>query len=348
MKDKITRFALISVGILSSIILIYLFVDNLLPVILPFAIAWLVAAITVSPSRKIADKTKLPERIIRLVLSILIALTFFASVGLLVWKGATSIWNFLTDLDEGNKLYDIISGLLSSDAPLLGGFLPDEFATKISSAVGEIISNCLTMLAEGITSLGLMLPQFFFFIVVTLISLVYFALDYDKITAFLKSFLPQKLISGLQKVKNTSIYIIKKYIFSYSIILLITYFTLFVGFLILRIKHAAVLALFVALLDILPIIGVGTVLIPWSIFEFVSGNSFLGIGLLILFVSNTVIRQFSEPKIVGKSLDLHPIITLMMIYIGYALFGIVGMLILPVVLVSIGAILKGDNSSEIA
>lgn len=347
MKEKITRFALLSVGILSSVILLFLFVDNLLPVILPFAIAWIVAALTVSPARKISKKIKLPERVIRLVLSILITVSFFSAVGILIWQGATAVWRFLSDLDEGNRLYDMIVELFSSDTPFLGGLLPDELAIKISSAAREVISNCLSRLAEGITALGLMLPQFFFFIIVTLISLVYFALDYDKIAAFLKSFLPQKLIESIGKIKNTIIFIIKKYIFSYSIILLITYITLLTGFLLLRIEHAPVLALFVALLDILPVIGVGTVLIPWSIFEFISQNSFLGTCLLILFVINAVIRQFAEPKIVGKSLDLHPIITLMMIYVGYALFGILGMLLLPVILVSIGALLKSDNASEV-
>ena len=70
--------------------------------------------------------------------------------------------------------------------------------------------------------------------------------------------------------------------------------------------------------------------------------------LILLFVVNTVIRQFTEPRIVGKSLNLHPLITLMAIYIGYALFGIIGIFVLPVIAVSISAILKRDNSTEIA
>ena len=104
----------------------------------------------------------------------------------------------------------------------------------------------------------------------------------------------------------------------------------------------------IALLDLLPVIGVGTVLIPWGIFALATGNKILGIGLILLFVANTVIRQFAEPRIVGKSLNLHPLITLMAIYIGYALFGFIGVFILPVIAVSISAMLNGNNTTEIA
>jgi predicted PurR-regulated permease PerM len=130
--------------------------------------------------------------------------------------------------------------------------------------------------------------------------------------------------------------------------MLITYLTILVGLWVLRIEHAPVVALFIAILDMLPVIGVGTVLVPWGIFEIATANRFLGIGLILLFVVNTVIRQFTEPRIVGKSLNLHPLITLMAIYIGYALFGIIGIFVLPVIAVSISAILKRDNSTEIA
>ena len=89
-------------------------------------------------------------------------------------------------------------------------------------------------------------------------------------------------------------------------------------------------------------------IIPWSVIEISFGNKGLGIGLLVLFVVNAIIRQLAEPKIVGKNLSLHPIATLIMLYVGYSLFGIVGLIILPVAAVSIGLALKGDNSSKIA
>ena len=88
-------------------------------------------------------------------------------------------------------------------------------------------------------------------------------------------------------------------------------------------------------------------IISWSLISFALGDKFLGIGLLILFVANAVLRQFLEPKILGKSLNIHPIISLGAIYLGYALFGFAGLLILPLAAIVVSAFLKKDSTAEI-
>ena len=347
MKEKISHLAIISVGILSSVILFVCFIEYILPVLLPFIVAWLVASITVSPARRLSDIIKAPERLIRLLMSLLIVLIFVASAVLLIWRTTAALWSFLIDISEQNRLYDLLNVVMSKDVPLLGGLIPEELASRIGEAFGSLISSILALIAEGVTTIAGGVPQFFFFLLVTLISLAYFALDYDKITSFVKSNLPNKLVTLLSKCRRGIIGVLKKYILSYSLIMLITYLTLLTGFLILGVSHSPVVAFFIALLDILPILGVGTVLVPWSVYELAVGNSFLGIGLILLFVINAVVRQFSEPRIVGKNLDLHPIITLIMLYVGYALFGLWGMLLLPVIAVCAGVILKGEKSTQV-
>ena len=304
--------------------------------------------LTVSPARRLAERIKAPPKVIRLIMSVLVTLIFFSLTAFLVWRVSTAAWRFLVDFGEGNRLYDMLSALLSKEVPIFGELFPPELAARISDAVGELISVALTGLGEGITSLVAGVPRLLFFLLVTLISLVYFSLDYDRIVAFTGSVLPDKVILALRKAKTSIITVIKKYVLSYLLILLITYFTVLAGLWLLRVDHAPVIALFIALLDLLPVIGVGTVLVPWGIFALATGNKFLGIGLILLFVINTVIRQFTEPRIVGKNLNLHPLITLMAIYIGYALFGFIGVFILPVIAVSISGMLNRDNTAEIA
>lgn len=347
MKDKLISISVISVGILSIGIIFVVFATHIFPVISPFVIAWLLAAATASPARKLSSRIKAPEKIIRLVMSVVATLFIFSALALFLWQGTAALWGFLSDIASKNRLYDLITTLFKADAPLLGDYLPHELASKISEALGRLVSSCLTLLAEWVTSIVGAIPQFFLFILVTLISLVYFALDYDRINSFVIRLLPKRIVDILAKMKESIFNILKKYILSYSLIMLITYLTLLSGLWLLRVDHAPIIALFIAALDILPILGVGTVLVPWSILELVMGNRFLGIGLIILFVVNAIIRQLSEPKIVGKSLNLHPLITLMMIYVGYALFGFVGMIILPVASVILGSILKQDNSAEV-
>lgn len=347
MKDKLSRFSLISVGILSSLILTVAFIDYVLPVLLPFIIALIIATLTVKPARILSAKINVPEKVIRLITSIVATLIFFSLVAFLVWRVSTALWRFLADMDEGNRLYSMLFGLFSSEVPIFSGLFSPDLASKISSAVGELVSDWLSRLAEWIATFASGLPGFLFFILVTLISLVYFALDYDKIASFISSVLPEKLTATIIRLKNTTLLVIKKYISSYSLIMLITYTVILTGLWILRVDHAFVIAMLIALLDLLPVIGVGTVLIPWSMISFIEGNAFLGVGLIILFAVSTVIRQLIEPKIVGKSLDLHPIVTLMMLYIGFSLFGFLGMIILPVIAVSTMAFLKRDKSTEV-
>ena len=113
-------------------------------------------------------------------------------------------------------------------------------------------------------------------------------------------------------------------------------------------EKAALWALFVTALDILPVIGVGTALIPWGVIEIALGNHFLGIGLIVLFVVNATVRQFAEPRIVGKSLNIHPILTLFFIYVGYGIFGVTGLIVIPIIVATLGALLKKDHTSEVA
>ena len=101
------------------------------------------------------------------------------------------------------------------------------------------------------------------------------------------------------------------------------------GFLILRVNYATTLALIIALLDMLPVIGTGTVLIPWGIGAIVTGRVGMGIGILVMFGIITVVREVIEPKIVGSSIGMHPLLTLVAMYTGYKLLGLWGILIFP-------------------
>ena len=96
-----------------------------------------------------------------------------------------------------------------------------------------------------------------------------------------------------------------------------------------------VLALIICIVDIFPVLGTGTVIIPWAIYEFIMGNSNLALGLAVMYVLITVIRNFIEPKIVGHSVGLHPIVTLTSMYVGLQLFGFFGMLMMPIIIIMI-------------
>ena len=110
------------------------------------------------------------------------------------------------------------------------------------------------------------------------------------------------------------------------------------------VDYALSLSLAVAAVDLLPVLGTGTVLIPWGIFSLLTKNFRLGFGLLILYALLTVVRQISEPRVLGQSLGIHPILTLVAIYGGLRLAGVWGMLLFPLALVIIKGLISADGA----
>ena len=348
MKDKLSTLVNILVGVIAGGFILFVAMRRLVPVVLPFVVAWLVAFAVRAPSRKISKKLHVSERIVRPVLAIAITLVGFGVIGLIIWQIAAVIWELLSDVGEGKgAIYEFLKSLSNSEISFVGDALPKELSDRISSAVESLLTSALSFVAGVITSWASSVPGILLFILVTVISLVYFAIDLEKINSATKKILPSGVGERLSLARRNLFSVARKYIGSYVLIFLITFFVMLLGFLLIGIKKAPLVAIIVAFLDILPVIGVGTVLVPWSIFLFASGNHVTGVGLLILFLVNTVIRQVAEPKIIGKNLGIHPILSLALIYIGYALFGFAGLLITPLMAVIIGFLFEKDDAAKV-
>ncbi len=134
-----------------------------------------------------------------------------------------------------------------------------------------------------------------------------------------------------------------KLIKGYAILMLMTFLELLAGFLILRVKYALLLSLLIAVIDILPVLGTGTVLIPWGIAGLILKNTALGIGILVLYAVITVIRNFAEPKIIGKQIGINPLFTLLSMFIGIKLLGFAGVIIFPTALIVTVKYYSEDN-----
>ena len=346
MKDRIYNILIFSLALLSGGAVAYILLKYLLPLLAPFIIAWLVVTATTRASESLSAKLKIPKKIVRLIASLTLVLILSLATGMLVWQSISAMWRFLSDIGEGGIL-ELVEKLFSSDRPLFGNLVPKEIADLIGSSLDSLISSATSTLASGATRLISGLPTAFLFLIVTIISIIYLALDYEGIQSFIFGLLPKKLSSRMSDIRHGLISVMGKYIRSYGLILLVTYCIIFIGLSLLRVEHSPIIALLIAFLDILPVIGVGTVLVPWSAISLALGNRFLGIGLILLFVVNAVLRQFIEPKIVGKSLNIHPLVSLGAIYLGYAIFGFMGLFILPLVAVAVSAVLKDNSTAKI-
>ena len=307
----------------------------LLPVLLPFLISYAIACLTTAPAARLEKKSRLSRNKLRLFISLFALLVLSLAVFLIGKYTALTLWQVGSELLEGDRLVESI----------FGDSLPPDLADRITEALRGIIADLSSSLASGIGSVVGFLPKALLFLVVTLISLCYFALDLEGINGRVKSILPPQWGSLISSVRERLISVGVRYVFSYFLVMLITFSVMLLGFFILRVGHPFLIALLIAFFDLLPIIGVGTVVIPWAIVELILGNTFRGIGLLVLFVVNELIRQFSEPRIVGKNLNVHPLFTLVLIYTSIAIFGFKGIFLVPI-FVAIASLFAPSREDE--
>ena len=203
----------------------------------------------------------------------------------------------------------------------LGG----QFASILGNA-GQAIANSLSHL---VGALPLTLTVFLF----VLLGLYFISKDWNRLKMWLKEKLPIKASGQVASVYRDLKTKLVGFLTAQFILISMTAVVNFIGLLILNIEQALTIALILGLVDLLPYLGTGLILIPWGIYCLVTGDLFLGFGLLILYTITIVLRQLAEPKVLSSSLGLNPLATLVSLFAGLQLFGFIGLFIGPVLLV---------------
>ena len=161
--------------------------------------------------------------------------------------------------------------------------------------------------------------------------------DYDLITRFVYCQFPKEKRKDLTRAKQLLKMNLGKMAKAYALIMLVTFTEVFIGLTILKMiglfssSYIAVIAVVTAIVDVIPVLGTGTIVLPWAAYSFITGNIGMGIGLLILYAVVTVIRQIVEPKLVAGQLGLPPFVTLIAMYLGLKIFGVRGVFALPII-----------------
>ena len=267
---------------------------------------------------------------------------FFAVIGgaamllmsrMAAWIANIIVWlpSLYSDLIEpglinGSKMLQELANRISPEVyDIVNSALPN-----IISSIGSTVTNASMRLVSSLSGWAAKVPSRLLSTLICVIATIFMSLDYPKMTDFILRQFPERPRHILQESKERLSAILWKYGRSYGLILLITFAEVLIGLLIMKQKSAVGIAAFVAIVDIFPIVGTGTVLIPWGIMTLLSGTIGKGIGILVLWCAITVIRQVIEPRIVGKQVGLHPIITLIAMFVGSKLFGVVGLFGLPI------------------
>ena len=252
------------------------------------------------------------------------------------------------------RLYNEISGLISwltdSIPELKNTFaeissyfsgwmdkLPSGFADALRNSPATIAEKGISMMSDGVSKFAkvviLNIPSLIITVILSIIASCFITNDYNKITRFVLAQFSKKTQLVIRKSKSLFVENILKMLRGYLIIMCITFAELLIAFTIIHIPYAVIIAAIIAILDILPVLGTGTVLIPWGIIDMIIGKPILGLEILAIYAIVTVIRNIIEPKIIGKQVGLSPIVTLMAMYLGLQTLGFVGMFGFPIIII---------------
>lgn len=366
MPDKVKkrRNAIINVAFAAMILgLIYVFFKYCFGVTAPFLLSFFFAVLLQKPLRHLDKKTKNKFHtlwsLLLVLLCIIIILGPVITIIALIGREIGSFISYLTD-----QLSDLPAFLATLEKEILNllQFLPDSVYTTVSDTISDFFSRMinnfdlselgidmnsitsgLTTGVSGIFGVVRNIPSILIGIVIGIIAWIFFTKDYDYIVHFIKLQLPEGKKNILSEMKQIFSTTVLKMVRAYALIMFITFCELFLGLSILNwtgIMHnnyIFMIAIAIAVFDILPVAGSGGILIPWSIISLVLGDYPKAIGLIVIYVVISVIRQYIEPKIVGSSLGVHPIVTLAGLYFGLKLFGFLGMFIVPITVMTLKA-----------
>ena len=201
---------------------------------------------------------------------------------------------------------------------------------NLISSLGSFITNASGTVLAWISSLATSLPSVMIKILIAMVASVFIAVDYDLIGKFITINLKSNVLRVVLDIRDSMVSNIWLFIRSYAVIFVITAVEISIGLMILGKDNAVLYGILIAVFDAFPVVGSGTILVPWSIITMITTGFWSGAGLLILYFIVVIVRQIIEPRIVGHQVGLRPIVTLFCMYVGTRLFSVLGLFGLPI------------------
>lgn len=305
----------------------------------PFIIALLISFL-MEPLVKKFQSIKIP-RGFSVSLSMII---FFGSLITLLSLALVRIVVELTKLYSNIPEYSHKSMIILNDVFQRGKDLyiqiPPEMLIPVQTTVQtltEKVGLFLTGFAKSVLGALSSLPGMLIFTLITIVATFFMTKDKYLISAFVYRQLPDIWSTRLRSLKTSLFASLLGFLKAQSILLTLTFTESFIGLSLIGVDYALIIALCIALIDILPILGTGTILVPWALVSFAFGDFRIGVCLLILWGIIICVRYMVEPKIMGASLGIHPLIALMSMFIGLKLVGVAGVLLGPATVIFIKA-----------
>lgn len=346
------KYARILTNLVIFLVLVALVIflgPKLLMFFMPFVVGWIISLIANPLVRFLEKHVKIVRKISSVIIIIgVLALVCLGGYALISWL-AHQVGSFLANLPSYYKgVMEEVEGIVES----LDGVLK-RLPIDIRESIQDFGDNSVNVVTNWVKNLGKPamtaaskaaknLPSVFIGFFVTLLAAYFFTADHDKMVAKCKEIAPASVQHTMGIIRESFSATVGGYFKAQFKIMGVVAIILIVGLLIMGVDYAVFLGILIAFLDMLPFLGTGTVLFPWALLKVLNQDYRMAIGLVVLYAVTQVVRQIIQPKLIGDSIGLSPLPTLVFIYIGYQIGGFFGMLIaIPVGMIIIELYRKG-------
>jgi len=302
----------------------------------PFMIGILIAIALERVINFLAKKTKISKKAIGTLMVIIFYLILGMITYLLVFTLIREVISISSSLPEIYKEIKMGYDEIYIQIQILISRTPDTISSSIYGMGLELLNKIVktsTQFLNQFLSFVMFIPQLMIYAIITFLATLFLVTERRAIRSVAGELFPEAMLAKMSKVVSMTFSSLGKYLRAQLILITITFTELFIAFVVIGQPYPLTMALIVAAVDALPILGTGTILVPWAIYSGITGNLSFGVALFVIYLIVVIVRQLIEPKIVSKNIGVHQFITLLAMYTGFKIFGLLGLIIGPVVMV---------------
>ena len=307
----------------------------------PFLIAFIISLLIEPLIRKVMRLTNLTRKVSAIITLIVV---FAVIIGLLIW-GITSLITEASNILENlnNNMENITSRVNS----LIDNFkfddikIPEQIEAIVQNGLNDLIGEGTNIAQKALTNIlntVTQIPKLMIYIGITIVATYFVCADKMYILDQMEHHLPRNWVNKFGHKLRKVISSLGDYLKAEGVLILISFIIVLIGLVVfnlagMNVKYPLFIALFIGFVDALPILGSGTVMLPWAVISAFNGDIQLAIALIVLYIVIVVTRQLIEPRIVSNHIGIHPIFTLIAMYTGFKIIGVMGMFVGPIILI---------------
>lgn len=337
-KKYYSRILFKTVVLIFTLVLLFL-AYKLAMFYVPFIIAFLIATMIEPLIKFFMNKCKLKRKLSATISLILVVVIIGSLLAVLISAIISEAKVLLSNLNSSmDGVYNWGLGIINNLAN--GDFvIPQDWISTVQdslSSIIDVVKNIVYSFATGVINFAGQVPGAITYTIITILAIIFMCFDRDYVKNLIKKQIPKKWLEKANEIVVKSLKIIWNYIKAEARLSLLCFVLVSIGLFIfnlcgLNLEYVAIMAILIGFIDLLPLFGAGFIMVPWTVVLLIQGNATAGIAVFALWLAWSVIKQFLEPKFVSKQMGMHPIFTLLGMYTGFKLFGVIGLLLGPII-----------------